>query len=144
MSITDFQNTNENVFTPNYGSDSHGIAYSCGQINPLQKTMKNNIALSFDDIRKHALAIAKISRTIIKESIEFANTRCEEVRNINIELRNAVDNGCDCRSDCSMCDEYYSEIESLKDDLETARKELEEANSTINDLKEKLNDVETL
>lgn len=145
MSQKDLQNTSNSQFCPEYGSDDNGIAYSCGHINPLQKTMKNNIALSLQDIKKLSLEIAKISRNIIKEAIEFAEIRCEDIRSINSELRESLDNANDYTDyECSQCDEYSYDIDNLKEKLETTKKELEEANDKIKDLQDKLANLETV
>ena len=57
----DIQNTNENQFRPSFGTDNHGIQYSCGHINPLQRVMKNNCIQALDSIKSNfESAIASI------------------------------------------------------------------------------------
>jgi len=146
MSNDNFQNTNEKQFTPQYGSDDHGIGYSCGHINPLQNVIKVNFITALQDVQNHIANISDLINTCINEALEFANNRCEDVRSINAELRSAVDCGCPCGSnyDCPQCNDYYDEIQNLENELKKIKESLENANEKLSELDSKLEDVETL
>jgi hypothetical protein len=139
MSISDKnQNLDHANFEPEYGSDNNGIQYSCGHINPLQKVLKNNAIQSFDLI-KHSLqtAICEIEH-FQKQILEFAKVRCEDVRSINSELRNAVDNSeCNCEPDYDDCP-YCERKNDAIDDLESDKADLEEKIVELKDKKEEI------
>ena len=123
---TKTQNLNEQIFTPDYGSDNHGIAYSCGHINPLQRALLNNGLQKIEKIRSHIQKTLIEMNNFNEEIMEFAKNRCEDIRLINAELRDAVDEGCNC--ECEYCDTLQNDKEDLQieiDELEYQVKNLE-------------------
>lgn len=146
----DAQNLNEETFRPDYGTDNHGIQYSCGHINPLQRALKNNAFPRLQNIKNNLENLQNSIQTIIQDAdyikdelMDFAKNRCEEIRSINSELRDAIENGCDCSSD-GDCDNCY-DLRSEKSDLIEERDELENNTDELKNQKEKLeNEVEEL
>lgn len=132
------QNTNENQFHPSYGTDNHGIQYSCGHINPLQRVLKNNCIQVLDSIKNDFENIISSIDIMKEEILSFAKNRCEEIRSINNELRNLTIEGCECERECNCqpdydncpyCEDYRyerDEFESEKCDLQDEKEELEE------------------
>jgi len=138
MSISDKkQNLDQATFRPDHGCDDHGIQYSCGHINPLQRALVNNGVEKLNAIKESLLKAITDIDNFSNEILEFAKVRCEEVREINIELRSAVDNGCGCNpnwEDCPYCERKNDAI----DDLESDKADLEEKIVELKDKKEEL------
>jgi len=142
MSISDRkQNLNESQFTPDYASDDHGIQYSCGHINPLQRALVNNGVQKLNAIKESLLKAIIDIDNFSNEILEFAKVRCEEVRKINSELRNTVDSGCGCECECEPdydnCP-YCERKNDAIDDLESDKAYLEEVIVELKDKKEEL------
>jgi hypothetical protein len=163
MSISDKnQNLDHADFEPEYGSDNNGIQYSCGHINPLQKVLKNNAIKSFDLIKNSLqTAICEIEH-FEKQILGFAKVRCEDVRSINRELRDALDNSepdYDYYYDnCPHCEyirderdsleiakfDIEQEMVALKDQNKELSKALLESNVKIQELFHSFKNLETL
>jgi len=163
MSISDKnQNLDHANFEPEYGSDNNGIQYSCGHINPLQKVLKNNAIQSFDLIKSSLQAAICEIEHFEKQILGFAKVRCEDVRSINSELRNALDNSeCNCEpdyDDCPHCEytreerdsleiekfDIEQEMVALKDQNKELSKALLESNVKIQELFHSFKNLETL
>jgi hypothetical protein len=159
----DTQNTNESDFRPSFGTDNHGIQYSCGHINPLQKVMKNNCIQALDSIKSNFESAISSIDTIKEEILCFAKKRCEDIRSINIELRNLTKEGCDCECECvpdydncPYCEDYRydrdffesekyeleEKVVELQDEATELQESLLEANAKIQELFHSLNDIE--
>jgi predicted nucleic acid-binding Zn-ribbon protein len=140
MSISkDKQNLNQASFRPGYGSDKHGIQYSCGHINPLQKALVNNGIAKLNSIKESLKQAITDIENFSSEILDFAEVRCEDVRSINRELRDAIDYCvCNCEIDwdnCPNCEGMRDE----RDDLESEKYDLEQE---IVELKDKIEDLE--
>jgi len=134
MSIADTkQNLNENHYRPDYGTDGNGIQYSCGHINPLQRALVNNGVEKLNSIKNNLEDAINSINDFTTEILDFAKNRCEEIREVNRELRSALDN-----YECS-CLDYY-ECENCND-LENEKSEL---NDKINEMQAVINEKETL
>lgn len=156
MSNDALQNLNEETFNPDYGSDDHGIAYSCGHINPLQRALKNNALPKLENIKSNLENFKNSIQAMIEdvdyvknEVMDFAKNRCEEIRSINSELRETIEDGCGCSSrDCDNCSDLRSDKEDLRDEnnmLENDKYELEnEKEELTNQVKELENKVNSL
>jgi len=139
MSISDKnQNLDHENFEPDYGSDNNGIQYSCGHINPLQRALVNNGVEKLNAIKESLLKAITDIDNFSNEILEFAKVRCEDVRSINSELRNAVDNSeCNCEPDYDDCP-YCERKNDAIDDLESDKADLEEKIVELKDKKEEL------
>jgi len=159
MSNDTLQNLDEETFRPDHGTDNHGIQYSCGHINPLQRALNRNTLPKLATIKTTLESFKDCLNVIIEdvdyiknEVMEFAKTRCEEIRSINSELRQTVDDGCSCSDSNSECDNCYNlenDKENLieeRDDLENRKSELEiqveELETTVKTLKEEKENFE--
>ena len=138
------QNTNENQFHPSYGTDNHGIQYSCGHINPLQRVMKNNCIQALDSIKSNFESAISSIDTIKEEILSFAKNRCEEIRSINNELRNLTMEGCECECNCQpdydncpYCEDYRDEIEDLESEKCDLQEKVVDLQDEVADLEEK-------
>ena len=139
MSISDKkQNLDQATFRPDYGCDDNGIQYSCGHINPLQRALVNNGVEKLNAIKESLLKAITDIDNFSNEILEFAKVRCEEVREVNSELRSALDNyECNCEidyDDCPYCERKNDAI----DDLESDKADLEEKIVELKDKKEEL------
>jgi len=139
MSISDKnQNLDHENFEPDYGSDNNGIQYSCGHINPLQRALVNNGVEKLNAIKESLLKAITDIDNFSNEILEFAKVRCEDVRSINSELRNALDNSeCNCEPDYDDCP-YCERKNDAIDDLESDKADLEEKIVELKDKKEEL------
>jgi hypothetical protein len=163
MSISkDKQNLNENQFSPDFGTDDNGIQYSCGYINPLQRALVNNGVEKLNAIKESLLKAITDIDNFSNEILEFAKVRCEEVREVNSELRSALDNSeCNCEPDydnCPHCEytreerdsleiekfDIEQEMVALKDQNKELSKALLESNVKIQELFHSFNNLETL
>ena len=134
MSISDKkQNLDQATFRPDHGCDNNGIQYSCGHINPLQRALVNNGVAKLNSIKESLQkAIADID-TFSSEILEFAKVRCEDVRSVNHELRDALDNyECNCEIDYNNCPYCETKNDTI-DDLESDKYDLEQVIVAIND-----------
>ena len=142
------QNTNESDFHPSYGTDNHGIQYSCSHINPLRKVMENNCIQALDSIKSNFESAISSIDTIKEEILSFAKNRCEEIRSINNELRNLTMEGCECECNCQpdydncpYCEDYRyerDEFESEKCDLQEKVVDLQDEVADLEEKQEKL------
>lgn len=139
MSISDKkQDINNSTFSPEYGADNNGIQYSCGHINPLQKALANNGVAKLNSIKESLQKAITDIDDFSSEILEFAKVRCEDVRSINIELRDALDNyECNCEIDYDNCPYCESKNDTI-DDLESDKYDLEQEIVAIKDKKEEL------
>jgi hypothetical protein len=134
----DKQNLNENQFRPDFGTDDNGIQYSCGHINPLQRALVNNGVEKLNAIKESLLKAITDIDNFSNEILEFAKVRCEEVREVNSELRSALDNyECSCEPDYDNCP-YCERKNDAIDDLESDKADLEEKIVELKDKKEEL------
>jgi len=134
MSISkDKQNLNENQFSPDFGTDDNGIQYSCGHINPLQRALVNNGVAKLNLIKETLQKAITDIDTFSSEILEFAKVRCEDVRWINSELRDALDHyECNCEIDYDNCPYCETKNDTI-DDLESDKHDLEQAIVAVND-----------
>lgn len=163
MSISDKkQNLDQATFRPDYGADNNGIQYSCGHINPLQRALVNNGVARLNLIKESLQTALTDIDTFSSEILEFAKVRCEDVRSVNSELRDALDNyECDCEIDwdnCPNCEytrderdilesqkyDLEQEMVAIKDTSENLKNALFQANVKIQELFHTFKDLETL
>jgi predicted nucleic acid-binding Zn-ribbon protein len=149
MSNDNLQNLNENTFKPDYGSDKHDIAYSCGHINPLQRALKNNTLPKLENIKSNLESFKNSIEAIIEdveyiktEVLDFAKNRCEAIRSINSELRDTIENGCECNSDCDNCYDLRSDKEDLREERDDLVDSKSELSDEVEALQNKLNSLE--
>lgn len=141
MSIpTNKQNLNEKDFTPDHSTDDHNIQYSCGHINPLQRALANNGVEKLNSIKANLEKAIEDITYFTNEILSFAEKRCEAIRSVNQELRNAVDDGCGCEPNYDNCP-YCENLRDEKDDLESEKSELESEVATLNDKVEELENL---
>lgn len=146
MSISkDKQNLNQASFRPDYGTDKHGIQYSCGHINPLQKALVNNGIAKLNSIKESLQQAITDIENFSSEILDFAEVRCEDVRSINIELRNAIDDCvCNCEIDWDNCP-HCEGMRDERDDLENEKCDLQDKIIELKGVIEELeNDKEEL
>lgn len=147
MSISkDKQNLHQASFKPDYGCDKHGIQYSCGHINPLQKALANNGIAKLNSIKESLQRAINDIENFSSEILDFAEVRCEDVRSINIELRDALDNyECNCEidwNDCPHCEEMRDERDDLESEKNDLQQEIVELNDKIEELESKIEELE--
>lgn len=147
MSISnDKQNINTSTFRPDYGTDDNGIQYSCGHINPLQRALVNNGVAKLNSIKESLQKALTDIDTFSTEILEFAKVRCEDVRSINSELRNALDNyECNCEIDydnCPNCERKNDAIDDLESDKYDLQNQLKEVLEIVDNQVLKIEELE--
>jgi flagellar motility protein MotE (MotC chaperone) len=144
MSISDKkQNLDQATFRPDHGCDNNGIQYSCGHINPLQRALVNNglakihsIQAKIEENIKNNKAMVTFLKEFENEILEFAKVRCEEIRDINSELRSNLDNyECNCLEnyECSNCEDLESEKDKQAKNLANAKEKIAELEKNVKD-----------
>ena len=147
MSISkDKQNLDQTTFRPAHGCDNNGIQYSCGHINPLQKALVNNGIAKLNSIKESLQRAINDIENFSSEILDFAEVRCEDVRSINIELREALDNyECNCEidwNDCPHCEDMRDERDDLESEKSDLQQEIVELNDKIEELESKKEELE--
>jgi hypothetical protein len=153
MSNDTLQNLNEKDFKPDYGTDKHGIQYSCGHINPLQKALKLNtlpkleaIKSNLENLKNSIDVMIGDANYIANEVMEFAKTRCEDVRSINRELRDTIENGCGCSSNdnCDNCSDLEYKNNRLTEERDEAESDKFFYEEKSERLENKVEELETM
>ena len=147
MSISDKkQNLDQATFRPDYGSDNNGIQYSCGHINPLQRALVNNGVAKLNSIKESLQKAITDIDDFSSEILEFAKVRCEDVRSVNSELREALDNyECNCEIDydnCPYCESKNDTIDDLESDKYKLQTQLKEVLEIVDNQVLKIEELE--